>query len=788
MKHYLSLAGLASLLLAWVWVSQSTSWGGNSAANIAAYHGGILSLQEPAPTPVLTLRTPVQAAQVYVDTLAIPHIFGKDAPAVAYALGYMHAKERYFQMELLSHVVSGRLAEMVGESGLGSDREWKPFEFERKGELILDSLRAADPALHAYLSAYSQGVNAYLGQEAPAQRDPMYLLFGRSPQAWKPYYSFLLQWYVAAQLSYYDDYIDKQELLDKLPEQVRRMLYPDYPTNHDLIVPASAGPARAPQPAAGNAVVAVFRPQQANTFATRPTTKSLGSNNWVVGPQRTASGNVLLCNDPHLVLTSPNIFYEVQLQCPSFHLYGYTIPGIPMVLTGHSNRIAWGVTNGSWDVTEQYVLRLNPQDSTAYWLDGRWQQMQTKDYRLQVKDGADEVERVEYSVFGRVVRKGPLVYALRWHPQYGTQAVQALWRVMQATNWQEFRTALRHYDYPSQNFVYGDVDGNIGEISAGRMPIKPARYAGGMLDGTTRPIQRYVPFDSLPQAYNPSQAYLFSANQEPQRGRYYYAAHWFEDLYRPRRIRTLLQQGSALTKDNMIAMQQDVVDLSVSDLKQLLQKYTTPRERSATWQRLAQWNGTLDATTKEALFYKCFRRSAALTAKKLADQLHVKTAPSFDQLLNFLLKYEALPVATGKIRSNAVFRRMMAQTDSLYQTASAHQAAEGAASTDLTYDFSVAHISSLPGLEMPVRGVGGSENTINVNYDAHSVIRTVVEIGPRGVASWMITGGGQSGRLNSRFYGQQLGAWKQNTVHPTQFVSTPAELTSISQQIHFVKH
>lgn len=782
MKHYLSLVGLAGLLLAWVWASQSTSWGGNSAANIAAYHGGILSLQEPPPPAALTLPTPVRGAQVYIDSLAVPHIFGQDAPGVAYALGYMHAKERYFQMELLSHVVSGRLAELVGEAGLGSDREWKPFEFERKGQLILDSLQAADPALHAYLTAYSQGVNAYLAQEVPAQRDPLYLVFGRAPQAWKPYNSFLLQWYVAAQLSYYDDYLDKQELLDKLPEQVRGMLYPDYPTTPDYIVPATAtaGPS-AEKPAAGKAVVSVFRPRQANLFATRPTNKSLGSNNWVVGPQRTASRQVLLCNDPHLALTAPNIFYEVQLQCPSFHLYGYTIPGIPMVLTGHSNRIAWGVTNGSWDVTEQYVLRLHPQDSTRYWLDGRWEKMQTNTYRLQVKDSDPQVERVEYSVFGRVIRKGPLVYALRWHPQNGTQAVQALWRVMQATNWQQFRTALRRYDYPSQNFVYGDVEGNIGEISAGKMPLKPARYAGGMLDGTTRPLQRYVPFDSLPQSYNPGQGYLFSANQEPQRGPYYYAAHWFEDLYRPRRINTLLQQGSAFTKDQMIAMQQDVVDLSVKDVQQLLRKYTTTREQSAEWRTLARWNGTLEAASPQARFYKAFRRSAQLTGKQLAGRLGVKAAPSFDQLLHFLLTYDTLPTATGPVQSKALVRRLLAQTDSLYQAAG-NSDEEGAS----PYDFSVAHISSVPGLETQVRGVGGSENTINVNYDAHSVIRTVVEIGPKGVSSWMVTGGGQSGRINSRFYGQQLEAWKRNGVHATQFVSSPAELKAISQQILFV--
>jgi penicillin amidase len=786
MKNYLSIAGLVGLLLAWVWVSQSTDWGGNSAANITAYRGGILSLQEAAPKPVLTLHTAGPEAQVCVDTLAIPHIFGKNAPDVAYALGYMHAKDRYFQMELLSHVVSGRLAEMVGESGLGSDKEWKSFEFERKGELILDSLRTTDPALHAYLTAYSQGVNAYVSQEAPSQRDPMYLIFGRSPQAWKPYYSFLLQWYVAAQLSYYDDYIDKQELLDKLPPQVRSMLYPDYPTNPDLIVPAPAGSPRS-QPQAGKATLAVFRPQEANTFATRPTNKSLGSNNWVIGPQRTAAHNVLLCNDPHLALTAPNIFYEVQLQCPSFHLYGYTIPGIPIVLTGHNDRIAWGVTNGSWDVTEQYVLRLNPKDSNTYWLDGHWEKMRRKAYSFQVKNGAPHQEQVDYSVFGRVVRKGRLVYALRWHPQYGTQAVQSLWHVMQATNWPEFRQALRHYDYPSQNFVYGDVNGNIGEISAGKMPLKPARYAGGMLDGTTRPLRQYVPFDSLPQAYNPAQGYLFSANQEPQRSRYYYAAHWFEDLYRPHRINTILQQGSAFTKDSMITMQQDVVDLSIYDLKRLLKKYAAAQELSANWQRLARWNGQLDANTKEAIIYKAFRSSTALTSKKLAAQLQIKTAPSFDQLLNFLLNYEELVLHDKKIRSKAVFQGIMAQTDSIYQAATTQTTAGGTQPEAITYDFTVAHISSLPWLETQVLGVGGSENTINVNYNAHSVIRTVVEISATGIHSWMITGGGQSGRINSRFYGQQLPDWKKNAVHPTQFVATPAQLKAVSHKIIFTK-
>lgn len=776
MKRIIGTILITLVTVTWVVLISLHFHGLNSPVQALNYHDGLASLKPVDNGNATTLNMPFSGSSVSIDSLGIPHIFAKDNNSLAYSIGYMHARDRYFQMEMLAHSVMGRLSEMIGADGLQSDKLWRSFGIEDKALEVMDSLSVTAPELVSYLNAYTQGVNDYLNTEHQDQRDPAYLFWNYSPEPWKPYYTLLVQWYMSFDLSYYDDYLNRQEILDKLPQHIRELLYPQSPDNEPVIIPA-VGPAPLSLNHEKSSPFKVFNKTSRNAYAARPVYSSLGSNNWVVSPSVTANGEAFLCNDLHLFLTHPNIFYEMQLQSNRLNVYGFTIPGVPLVLSGHNEKIAWGITNGGWDVTEQYLLRTDPRDESRYLLNGKWEKMTTRTFSIAVKGEQPVAHSVKYTVFGPVSKKGDFTCATRWHPALANFSVKAFWELAGATDWKSFRAALQDYDYPSQNFAFIDINGNTGMQCAGKMPVKPAGYEGGILDGTVSPQYGYLPFDSLPASLNPLQGYLFSANQQPAKDHRYYANRWFDDLYRPKRINELLAAGKGkITKEDMRIMQTDVTDLAVNDLRQLLLKYTDTTTLGENWKPLLSWNGALMPGKKEAVFFRIFRRAVRMNCWDIAGKLGVRGSPSMDQFMHFLEIDSSISYEGKNFSSRFYFNKLMKDADSLYKIAP-HD----------PYSFSIPQMTMLPGFDIAVKDVGGSENTINVNYSAHPVIRTLIQVKDSSIRSWMVNAIGQTGRWNNKGYAQQLGDWKLNHLHPTQFPRTPGQLHGITGTIIF-KH
>jgi penicillin amidase len=785
MKRKISIAAkvlFCIVAIALVILTSMHFQGLNSIQNLLSYHDGILSKCELPKDAVITIPNSPLASQVDIDTLGIPHIYAKDNNALAYSLGYMHARDRYFQMQLVSSMVMGRLSENIGEQGIGSDKFWKMFDLEAKAKALFDSLSQTQPDLYNYLLSYEQGVNAYVSTEKLKYRDPLFAIWGCSPKPWKAYYSFLIQWYMSFDLTFYDDYVNRQEVLDKLPDTLRQALYPTEPNSRLCIIPQQR---TVPDGmlSEGSSLPARFFVNRNNNYVSREVNRNLGSNNWVVGSSLSDSGQLFLCNDLHLFLTTPNIFYEAQLCSDSIHVYGFTIPGIPAAVIGHNEQIAWGLTSGEWDVTEQYLLKTDPGDDSQYLLDGKWKKMTTKTFEINVKDQKPEEVSVKYTVFGPYIKKDSIAYGLMWHPQRSASAIQSFWQIMRSSNWDDFRKALSVYDYPCQNFIYEDVKNNIGIICAGKMPIKPLNYSGGLMDGTVSPDWRYVPFDSLPQSFNPKQGYLFSANQEPERSRYFYSSRWYEDLYRPDRINELLAGGKKFDFEDMRQMQLDIIDLSVRDLRKLLIKYCSDEQMTDNWKQMLTWDGKLEYDDRKAIFYRLFRQSTRMASDELARKIGVKTAPYYDQFLNFLLRYDSVKYGGKEIYAKEYMEKIVKMTDSLYSQN--YNRSDPKSSGFNPYSFAIEQMTFLPGLAVNVNDIGGSDNTINVNYDAHPVVRMIIEVKDGAIQSWMVNAVGQTGRINDREYLQQLPCWKRNLLHKAQFTRDGEKLTSISSKIIF---
>jgi penicillin amidase len=347
--------------------------------------------------------------------------------------------------------------------------------------------------------------------------------------------------------------------------------------------------------------------------------QGLGSNNWVVSGAHTATGKPLLANDTHLELTIPSIWYEIHLTAPGWNIKGFTLPGAPMIIIGHNDRIAWGFTNNGADVQDLYIETFNPVSADEYRAKGAWLKAQVIDETIRVKGQADEHLKVMVTRHGPVVhREGDKAYALRWTAtEPGGLANSYNW-LGKAQNWNEFRNAMKHVWGPGQNAVYADVDGNIGYIMAARVPIRKKGHGEVPVPGDTDDYEwtGYVPFDQLPQALNPESGLIVTANARVVGPNYkpYLTDRW-EEPYRTARIYDLLHDRHDLRPEDMLKVQTDAYSyphVFVAD--QLLAAARTVKPKDARAQKLIEglkdWNGIADSNSPEVSFLHAARRAA----------------------------------------------------------------------------------------------------------------------------------------------------------------------------------
>lgn len=527
------------------------------------------------------------------DARGIPHIEAKASDADAlFALGYVHAQDRLWQMEFQRRIGAGRLSEVLGPAALEQDKFLRTWGFYRAAEAALPALSARSRGL---LSAYTAGVNAAIA------RDKLPLEFRVlrfRPERWTDVDSLVWQKLMAFDLAgTWQDELTAQEVVDKRGAAALDVLLPPYPagaptilSERDLAQEAQARPATraataALHPDTRRALQAQLRVAASLGFQDAP---DKGSNNWVVSGRFTESGKPLLADDPHLGLSAPMLWYLAELKGPTLHVVGATIPGLPGVVIGRNERIAWGVTNTAPDVQDLFV---EPEGAK---LTERVEVIKVKgqpDVRLTVQESA---HGPIISGAGGTTRER---VALRWTAlDPGDTTMDAFIGINYARDWRSFREALRSFVAPMQNFVYADVDGDIGYIAPGRVPIRAA--GDGRLpspgDGS-REWTGFVPFDELPQVHNPPEGLIVTANNKAVPDAYPHlltqSANWAEP-YRARRILELLGNRQGLTVRDMSAIQYDTRSLLWEETKPLLAGLAGANDREkAALAALRAWDG-----------------------------------------------------------------------------------------------------------------------------------------------------------------------------------------------------
>src|SRR6266567_8634777 len=523
-----------------------------------------------------------QEARVLFEKDGTAHITAQTDHDLFLAMGYVHARFRLFQMDLLRRQGAGRLSEIVGKEAVDTDR----FELElgllRTAQAEWNALPQGDPSQGALL-AYAQGVNDRIREAKDAhQLDAMFKLLGYEPQPWTPIDSLLVKGDMTQTLNFTDTPLVMSLLSKSLGADLASEWFPILPPNAQS--PYDPGPYPA-------STVAPIETMRQVTDAEAESAKALyqklaalpqgliskggASNNWAVAGAKSASGGALLAGDPHLHLTLPAIWFQLTQDSPGFHTAGVSIPGTPGALIGHNQHIAWSLTDAQ---NQQTFFYMEKEDSThpgMYFWNGAWKEYSSVSYEIPVLGGATQHLTVKSSVHGPVISERGQTTSVWWSGNLPSQDLGVLMNVGRASNWREFRDALRGWYSPTHNFVYADDKGNIGLISAGYYPQVKKGQPWLPMPGTGEyDIAGTVPYDDIPQVYNPPAGYIWSANQRQVTSGYPYyigtASNFFDPGYRANEIHRVLSQPGKLSASDMQSLQTDTHDFLASEIVPVL--------------------------------------------------------------------------------------------------------------------------------------------------------------------------------------------------------------------------
>jgi penicillin amidase len=591
------------------------------------------------------------------DHWGVPHIRASSVEDMAEAQGYVMAQDRLWQMDLLRRVSRGQLSEILGSATINIDKQFRTLGLGRAAER---DYGLVDPTTRDVFEAYSRGVNHFIEQHS-SELPIEFTLLKYKPAPWSPTDTLVISGYMYETLTdSWEEEIDRAKVTGKVgADRARELFSPDAAMDHfvvgdpniandgsqrthldpdgdddddddddmepDGVLKASAPNSADPNTAAraesspdlttalANSVVGYIRDSQ------NEIRHSLGSNNWVVSGDHTATGKPLLANDTHLELSIPPIWYEIHLTAPGWNVKGFTLPGAPLVVIGHNDHVAWGFTNNGADVQDLYVETFNPANADEYSVNKKWVKAQTIDEVIKVKGRPDEHLPIVITRHGPIVRREDgKSYALRWTATEPGGLFNVYNWLGKAENWDEFRNSIKKVWGPGQNAVYADTQGNIGYVMSARVPIRKKGHGEVPVPGDTDDYEwtGYIPFDQLPQSFNPDSGLIATANARVVGPVYkpYLTDRW-EEPYRTARIYDLLRDKHDLRPTDMLKVETDTYSyphVFLADQLISAAKTVTPQDdrTKKLIEGLKDWNGIADADSSEVSFLVQFRREA----------------------------------------------------------------------------------------------------------------------------------------------------------------------------------
>lgn len=731
-----------------------------------------------------------ESVQVKFDTSLVPHIFANNEYDLYFVQGFVTASERLWQMELQARKAEGRLSEIFGASTLQQDIYFRRLQLQTAAQQSLE-LMSSDCNVKTMLAAYADGVNAYISQLRDATLPVEYKLFDHKPGKWLPVHSVLIMKLMAETLAGGSDDLEMSQVLQHFGKAATDDLYPDHPYKEDPVIPSGTPwnfiPKTLLQKDLGAIAPVNAEPQHA------PRNEGIGSNNWAVSGKKSRTGFPMLANDPHLRLTLPSIWYQVQLSAPGQNVYGVSMPGIPAIVIGFNNNIAWGVTNVYADVMDWYKLNFKDETCREYAYGNRWLPTREKTEIIKVRGGGAIEETVLLTHYGPVMKDrtqqdNKSHYALKWIAHEPSQEIASFYYINHANNFVAFRHALTYFTSPAQNFVYADKDQHIAMVAAGKFPLKQHAQGKYVLDGSdpNNEWQGWIPDEENPAIMDPQRQFVSSANQSLTDQSYPYYINWrYSSSERARRINARLTQMNDINADSLQSLQNDKYSMTAEDVLPLLLSNINNNRISPAQKEicslLRDWDKNLYGTSPEATFFNAWfgNLSEAIWADEFTSKNLPK--PNRDRTVKLLCEEPSSKWLDDKrtpaleTANDVILRSFQYTADSLLKKFGAPGKEWEWTKHKATI---VEHIGKVASFGTGFFSSAGSASTVDAMARTTGPSwRMIVELGEE-VRAYGILPGGQSGNPGSFYYDNELPQWKRGKLRPLNYLKNVNDVSA----------
>jgi len=731
---------------------------------------------------------------VYLDDRLVPHVFAENNEDAYFVQGYLHAKYRLFQMELQTFAAAGRISEHLGNDPrfINFDREQRRSGMVYGAEKALKAFES-DPVSKKVCDAYTAGVNAYINSLSESSLPLEYKLLDFKPEPWSNLKIALFLKQMSKTLAGYDN--DLQNTLSKpklsfddlmqLDKQVPDSLIPIIPKGTAFDAPG----------------ITPVKPANADSlyFEKKDTAKVIeytkpnpinGSNNWAVSGKKTKSGAPIICNDPHLELTFPSVWYEMQITTPEVNVYGVTFPGSPNVIIGFNDNIAWGVTNAQRDVKDYYEIQFKDETRKEYMYNGEWKETEFRIDTIRVRGAADIYDSVAYTVFGPVIYDRTFskelsrnkAIALRWTAHDESNEGMTFYKLNRAKNYDEYLEAIKTYQTPGQNFVFASKQGDIALWQQGKFPAR--WYGQGMylmpgIDSSYQ-WQGFIPQSENPHAHLDS-GFLESANQRPVDSTYPYFIPGNYITPRGITIARKLSRMEGITVDHLKRLQNDYYSVVADGMRNIFLKYVRENDLNDDAKKyltmVKDWNLYTTPNSTATTVYQTWFDSLKVAIWKdewQRDSLAMPF-PAEETLLEWINKDSAFKYVDNvntqqkETISDVVTQALQKATPELKKEETA-RTLEWAKHKDPT----IYHLlkTALTPFSKKIH-VGGWGNVINAVTDIHNKDnathgpswRMIVQLSDS-TEAYGVYPGGQDGNPGSKFYDNFVDTWANGKYYP----------------------
>ncbi len=723
--------------------------------------------------------------EVYFDERLVPHIYAQNETDAWFVQGYLHAKFRLWQMDFQTYAAGGRLSEIMGDSSNGRnflkiDKFFRRLGMVYAAEKMLHAIET-DPQMKATCDAYTAGVNAYINSLSEKDYPLEYKLLNYKPEQWTNMKSVLLAKYMSYDLAGYDQDFERTNAKSILTRAQYERLFPYVEDSMQPIIteaiPKLKNQSVVKPPSTADSLYFNYKTEIEPLNPPIKPNKNNGSNNWAVAGSKTKSGRPILCNDPHLGLHLPSLWYEMQISTPAFNVYGVSLAGAPNILIGFNENCAWGLTNAERDVKDYYEVKFRDSTMQEYWFNGEWRKAQMRDEIIKIRNKPSDTEHIAITVWGPVMYDPHYpdklhtnkYYACHWQAHEESDELASILKLIRAKNYNDYLAAISTFNCPSQNFVFADKAGDIAIHQAGKFPALWYRQGDFIMQGNDSSYawQTYIPDSLEPVMHNPERGFVSSANQEPYDTRIYpYYIPGYYSLYRGWLINRNLSSMQNITVDDMENLQTSFYNLLAEKGLPILEKNIDSsklnNEEMQYLSTVSSWNLLNDSSSVGATIFKLWMDSSI--SKVYDDELHQSSLPvptiEPSTLIKDIEKDSAKLFAddintpeheTVKDDITAAFKSIIP----VLEKAKKNNMLEWGKFKD----GGVNHLLNIAAFSRMHLNVGGGKNIINAFEKDHGPSwRMVVELTDN-INAYGVYPGGQSGNAGSKYYDDFINTW-----------------------------